>query len=375
MSGDRLRILLSGMLASTPGQGGASWAVLQYLLGLRRLGHEVMFVEPLAEGPGRARSIAYFTAVTDRFGLAGATALLDPGTGATVGTRRAQLDAFARGADLLLNISGTLVDQELLDAVPVRTFVDLDPAFTQLWCEAEGIDMGFDRHNRFVTIGGRIGSDGCNVPTCGRDWITTLQPVLLASWPVAGAIEHDALTTVGHWRAYGSIEHEGVHYGQKAHALRPLLALPRESGARFELALGIHPDEEQDLLALDVHGWKLLDPAQVAHSPDAYADFVRGSWAEFALAKSGYAASSCGWFSDRSICYLASGRPVLALDTGFSADLPTGDGLLAFSTLEEAAAGVDALRSDYERHRRAARELAEDRFDSDRVLSRLLSCL
>ena len=235
--------------------------------------------------------------------------------------------------------------------------------------------MGFESHNRFVTIGGRIGSDGCGVPTCGRDWITTLQPLVLASWPVAQSIDHHALTTVGHWRAYGSIEHGGVHYGQKAHALRPLLELPRSSATRFELALGIHPDEEMDLAALRDHGWGLVDPAMVAASPDAYADFVRGSWAEFALAKSGYAASACGWFSDRSICYLASGRPVLALDTGFSEDVPTGDGLLAFSTLAEAVDGVEALRGDYGRHRRAARELAEDVFESDRVLSGLLSCL
>ncbi len=375
MKPERLRILLSGMLAGTPGQGGASWAVLQYLLGLRHLGHEVVFVEPVAEGPGRAAAVEYFEALVERFGLAGSAALLEPATGATVGMPRRELDGFAAGADVLLNISGILADDELLDAIPVRAFLDLDPAFTQLWSEAEGIDLGFDRHNRFVTIGGRIGSDGCDVPTCGRDWIPTLQPLLLSSWPYAERLRHDALTTVGHWRAYGSIEHNGVHYGQKAHSLRPLLPLPERSGARFELALGIHPDERRDLAAMLDHGWELIDPAVVAKSPDSYADFVRGSWAEFALAKSGYAASSCGWFSDRSICYLASGRPVLALDTGFGAEVPTGEGLLAFSTLDEAAAGVDALRSDYARHRHAARELAGEVFESNRVLSRLLSCL
>lgn len=226
-----------------------------------------------------------------------------------------------------------------------------------------------------MTIGGRIGSEGCQVPTCGRDWITTLQPLALAAWPVAEDVADTALTTVGHWRGYGSIEHVGVYYGQKAHALRPLLGLPRRSGARFRLALAIHQDERRDLAALSEHGWELADPGVVAASPDAYADFVRGSWAEFALAKSGYVASSCGWFSDRSICYLASGRPVLALDTGFSPEVPTGAGLLAFSNVEEAAAGVAELRTDYARHRRAARALAEDVFESDVVLGRLLACL
>jgi hypothetical protein len=367
-----LRIVVSGMLAGVPGQGGASWAVLQYVLGLRRLGHDVVFVEPAAP---TGATLAYFDSLVARFGLEGRAALLDPATGACAGIDRSRLLELARGADLLLNISGLLADAELLAAIDVRAFVDLDPGFTQLWSAADGLDMGFDRHNRFVTIGGRIGSDGCSVPTCGRDWITTLQPIVLEHWPVAGPVEHDALTTVGHWRAYGSIEHGGVHYGQKAHALRLLLELPRRADARFALALGIHRDEWRDLAALEDNGWGLLDPDAVAATPDAYAAFVRGSWAEFGLAKSGYVASACGWFSDRSVCYLASGRPVLALDTGFGADVPAGEGLLAFSTVEEAAAGVADLRGRYEHHRRAARALAEDLFASDRVLGRLLACL
>jgi hypothetical protein len=367
-----LRIVVSGMIAGTPGQGGAAWAVLQYVLGLRQLGHDVVFVEPATP---TAATRAYFDAVVARFGLEGRAALLDPRTGATTGIGRRELLELVAGADLLLNISGVLADDELLGAIGVRAFVDLDPAFTQLWCAADGLDLGMDRHNRFVTIGGRIGSDGCTVPTCGREWITTLQPVVLEHWPVAERLELRALTTVAHWRSYGSIEHGGVHYGQKAHALRPLFELPHRSTERFVLALGIHEDERRDRSALEEHGWELLDPAAVAPSPDAYAQFVRGSWAEFGLAKSGYATSRCGWFSDRSICYLAAGRPVLALDTGFGEDIPTGAGVLAFSTADEAVAGVEELRRAYEHHRRAARALAEDVFASGRVLGRLLSCL
>ena len=368
-----MRIVVSGMVAGIPGQGGAAWAVLQYVLGLRRLGHDVVLVEPAAPTPA---TVAYFADVVARFGLEDRAALLDPADGTChAGMTRARLTERVAGADLLLNVSGMLADEELLGTVGVRAFVDLDPAFTQLWCAAEGIDMGFDRHDRFVTIGGRIGSDRCTVPTCGRDWIATLQPIVLEHWPLADRIEYPALTTVGHWRAYGSIEHDGVHYGQKAHTLRGLLELPDRAGAPFALALGIHPGERRDLAALHHHGWELLDPAAVAPTPDAYAAFVRGSWAEFGLAKSGYAAAACGWFSDRSVCYLASGRPVLALDTGFGDAVPVGEGLLAFSTLEQAAAGVEDLRSGYERHRRAARALAEDVFESDKVLHRLLTCL
>src|SRR5215210_1695158 len=361
------------MLAGIPGQGGASWAVLQYLLGLRRLGHDVVFVEPATAGPAIE---AYFAAVAEQFGLEGRAALLDPDTGETTGLSRPALLHAVAGADLLLNLSGMLADEEVLAAAGLRAFVDLDPAFTQLWHAVEGIDMGFARHDRFVTIGRRIGSDGCTVPTCGREWLTTPQPVVLEHWPVADELRHDGFTTVGHWRAYGSIIHDGVLYGQKAHSVRALVDLPaRAASARFTPALGIHPDETRDLEALREHGWELLDPAVVAATPDAYGSFVRGSWAEIGVAKSGYVASACGWFSDRSVCYLASGRPVLAQDTGFAADLPTGDGLLAFSTVDGAAAGVGALRGDYARHRRSARALAEEVFESDRVLTRLLESL
>jgi hypothetical protein len=280
-----------------------------------------------------------------------------------------------RGADVLLNLSGTLTDPGLLATVDVRVFVDLDPAFTQLWHAAEGVDMGLDDHERHVTIGMAVGTGGCTVPTCGRDWIRTPQPLVLEHWPVAGAARDQALSTVGHWRAYGSIHHDGVHYGQKAHALRPLLDLPRRTGARFAPALAIHPDEHTDLDALRAHGWQLQNPAQVAATPEAYRAFVQGSWAEFGLAKLGYVASRCGWFSDRSLCYLASGRPVIAQDTGFTDWLPTGNGLFAFTDADDVATALDALHEDYPRHRRAARELAETVFDSDRVLPELLACL
>ena len=369
-----MRIVVAGMLAAVPRQGGATWAVLQYVLGLRRLGHEVIVVEEVAP-EGFAAAAERFAALAGEFALGPHAAVIERGTGATAGLPRADLLRAARGADLLLNLSGTLTDEDVLAAVRLRVFVDLDPAFTQLWHAAEGVDMGFDRHDRFVTIGSEIGRPGCDVPTCGRDWITTPQPIVLDHWPLADAVVHDGLTTVGHWRAYGSIHHDGVHYGQKAHALRPLIDIPARARAPFLLALGIHPDEREDLAALDQHGWHLVDPAAVAGTPADYRAFVQGSWAEFGLAKLGYVASRCGWFSDRSLCYLASGRPVVAQDTGFGAWVPTGDGLFAFSTADDVAAAVDALQADYPRHRRAAREIAETIFDSDRALPELLACL
>jgi hypothetical protein len=185
-------------------------------------------------------------------------------------------------------------------------------------------------------------------------------------------VRWDAFTTVANWRGYGSIEHDGVRYGQKAHSLRRLIDLPRLTRERFTLALSIHPQEVKDIEALTSHGWQRVDPAEVAGTPDRYQQFVQGSRGEFGLAKSGYVASRCGWFSDRSACYLASGRPVVAQDTGFSRHLPTGKGLLAFENAQQAAAAVEAVGRDYGRHCLAARALAEEYFDSDKVLGRLL---
>ena len=378
MRRERLSILVSGMLAGVPGQGGATWAVLQYLLGLRRLGHDVVFVEPVECGNAAVAdtpAAPYFCQAVARHGLERRAALIDPLTGSSFGLSRSELKRFARGADLALNVSGMLADEELLGAVPVRAYLDLDPGFTQLWSAAEGIDLGFERHNRFVTIGLDIGTPGCRVPTCGLEWVRTVQPVVLEHWPVAGEPDGGALTTVGHWRAYGSIEHEGTFYGQRAHSVRRLLELPRRVPAPVVLALGIHPDEVADLAALERHGWRLVDPDRAAGTPARYERFVRSSWAELGLAKSGYVEAACGWFSDRSACYLASGRPVLAQDTGFAEHLPTGEGLLCFRAPDEAAAAVEKLRADYPRHRRAARAIAEELLDSDRVLDRLLERL
>jgi hypothetical protein len=371
---ERLKILFSGMVAGDPHQGGASWAVLQYVAGLSELGHEVVLVEPVAaealEPTGD--TVRYFDSLPF---LEGRAALLAREGEETVGLPYSRLLEFSRGADLLLNVSGMLRDERLLEAVPVRAFLDLDPGFNQVW-EATGTAMGFDRHTHCVTVGVRIGAEDCPIPTLGRAWIPTLPPVALAQWPVADRPpRHDAFTSVGHWRSYGSIEHGGIHYGQRAHSLRRLFELPRRSGARFELALGIHPDEVDDLRMLRENGWRLLDPHEVVGNPSDYATFVRESKAELGVAKSGYVDSRSGWFSDRSAAYLASGRPVVAQDTGFGETLPAGEGLLPFGDVEEASAAVAAVEADCERHARAARELAEEHLDARKVLPRLLERL
>jgi len=341
------------MVAGDPHQGGATWAVLQYVLGLRRLGHDVHIVEKVDGLSGERR--AYFDAAMSRFGLSGSL---------TNEARRVE------GFDLVLNISGNL-PADSIASIPIRVYLDLDPGFNQLW-HAGGIDRGIDGHTHFVTVGQAIGHESCNIPTLGRSWISSFPPVVLDHWPAAKGIETPALTTVGNLRAYGSIELNGVHYGQKVHSLRRLIGLPRRTGQRFMLAMHFHDGDRKDLVALEASGWEVVDPIAVAGTLDLYRRFLCGSYAEIGIAKSGYVESRCGWFSDRSACYLASGRPVVAQETGFSRFLPTGQGLFAFEDEDGAVSAVEELRADYVRHSRAARELACEYFNSDRVLTELL---
>jgi hypothetical protein len=375
-----VRALVSGMIAGDPHQGGATWAVLQYVLGLRSLGHDVYLVEPIAAaslrpvGTPLSTSInaTYFHEVAARFGLTARAALLRQDTRETVGLSYVDLVEAARSSDLLINISGMLTDAGLFEVIPRRVYLDLDPAFNQLWQAVEGIDMRFDGHTHFVTVGCLIGTPACDIPTCGRTWLPTLQPIVLSEWPMTPGDPSAAWTTVGNWRGYSSIESRGVLYGQKVHSFRRFMALPGRTSARFRPALAIHPAELKDLDALSAHAWELADPAVVAGTPDTYREFIQRSKGELGIAKSGYVESRCGWFSDRSVCYLASGRPVVAQDTGFGQHLPTGEGLFAFSTVGEAVDAIESASADYHRHCRRAREIAEAHFSAEAVLGSLL---
>lgn len=375
-----LTILVSGRIAGAAGQGGAVWAVLQYLLGFRRLGHDVYFVEPL--GPddsdaagGRSEDSAaarWFLDVVGSRGMEDRAALILPDRRETLGMSYSRLSEVANRTDVLVNLSGVLRDPEIVEPCTCRLYMDLDPGFTQLWQAAEGVDMGLDGHTHFVTVGLALGDPECPIPTCGRRWIPTLPPVVLDDWPVVGDPGGEAFTTVANWRSYGSIRHGGLLYGQKAHSLRRFADLPARTGYRFDLALTIDPGETEDLRRLEAGGWTLVDPDRAAGTPDRYRRFIASSRAEFGIAKSGYVEARCGWFSDRSACYLARGRPVLAQETGYTRYLPSGVGLLQFATNEEAEAGIEAIHRDWPAHAKAARAIAESCLDSDMVLGGLL---
>jgi hypothetical protein len=378
-------IILGGSVAQRPGRGGHTWVFLQYLLGFRDLGWDVVLVDRLepemcldaAGNPRqveRSENLRYFREVMERFDLADSFALLCDGGTRCLGLSRDELRRRTADAAFLLNVNGFVEDEQVLEAARLRAFLDIDPGFGQMWREL-GLSDVFRGHDAYVTIGENIGLPGCQIPTCGLEWITTPQPVVLEQWPRArGAAGR--FTTVASWRGpFAPIEYGGETYGLRVHEWRRFAELPVRSTQAFEVALDIDEADASDLELLRENGWLLVDPGTAAGDPWAYRAYVQASKAELMVAKNMYVRAWSGWFSDRSVCYLASGRPVLAQDTGFTRLYPAGAGLLAFTTLDEAVAGAAELAGDYRRHARAAREIAEEHFDSRKVLTRLLDML
>lgn len=367
------QVAVGAALAQRPGYGGHAWALLNYLLGLRRLGHEVLFLDRLtpemAPTPAaRDRCVAWLVAVMETAGLEDSYCLLTEGE--TVGLSRPAALRQLRESLLLLNVMGFIDDEDVLDASPRNVFLDIDPGFGQIWLEL-GLHDAFAGHDAFATVGEKIGDPDCLIPTCGIEWVKTPHPLPLEQWPVAEPGKR--FTSVGSWRGpYDPIEFEGRRLGLRAHELRKLIELPLRVEPELELALEIDAADVADRQALDENGWRLVDPDAVAASLDGYRRYVQGSAAELMVAKGIYVETRSGWFSERSIAYLASGKPVVALDTGFGERYPSGEGLIAFDDLDGAVAAIEAVQTDPRRHSAAAREIAEQHFEAGMVLSRLL---
>ena len=369
-------IVVAGALANKPGNGGEAWVRMSWVEGFRRLGFDVVFAEQVARERTPASAVDYFERTVAEFGLRGAAALLDETGAAVTGLSPKETRERVGEAAALVNISGNIAVAELLATARRRVYVDLDPGFTQIWT-AQGSDAArLAGHDAYFTVGENIGSPDCSIPTLGIVWRPLPPPVVLDRWPVVAAQPSAPFTTVTTWRnPFGTVEHEGVTFPMKHHEWRRIVELPRRIPQEVELALQIHPEDHADREALLRHGWRLRDPAEVAGDPESFRRYVHRSAGELSVANGIYVHTHSGWFSDRSVRYLASGKPVLLQDTGFSRRYPTGEGLVSFRTLEDAVRGAESIAADPEGHARAARSLAEERFDSDRVLGRLVEDL
>jgi hypothetical protein len=372
-------IIFAGALGRFP-IGGQAWCEMQYLLGLGELGHDVFFLEDCGEGSWVYNWETEETTTDLEYPTSYVRECLGPiGLGDrwiyragdySLGMDVEEFREVCARADLLLVRSCTLpLWRPEYDLPRRRIFIDGDPGFTQFSLANGDGDLAatIARCERLFTIGQRIGTSGCSIPTLDRDWEKTVFPVVLSHWHAATDSEPKHFTSIMQWQSYKDVIYEGVRYGNKASEFPKFIDLPRFTKQSLLLALtGGHPQE------LTGYGWYVTAGWIASRTPQAYQDFIRSSRAEFGVAKHGYVQTRGGWFSDRSICYLASGRPVLVQDTAQTDWLPTGEGLLSFRDRSGALNGIEKINADYDHHCRRARALAEQYFASDAVLVSLL---
>jgi hypothetical protein len=379
----RGKIVLLHFVGQMP-LAGIAWQAVHYLIGLRRLGYEAWYVEDHGTNPYDPRiasvamdcayNVAYLRAAMERHGLAGRWAYWDAINDVWHGLPRERVRALYGEADALINLCGAtrLRDEHL--ACPVRAMIDTDPVYEQIkYAAADPAARAYvDAHTHFFTYGENLGTAACPIPLCGIDWRPTRPPVALDQWPQAEG-EARCFTTVATWENKGkNIDFAGERYLWSKHTnfLR-FLDLPRHRpGTCFHIAMA--PPNAAVRAQVEAHGWGIIDPGPVSSGMAPYRDFIAGSRGEFTVAKDIYVRPNSGWFSDRAVCYLAAGRPVVTMRTGAERLYPFGRGLFDYTSHEEALAAVDAIAADYRRHSRAAREIAAEYFAAERVIGRLL---
>jgi hypothetical protein len=377
-------VIVASVIATKCRNGGNARAVLNWVQGLRKLGVQVYYVEQIASQLcvddrgetvpfAESANVAFFEHVMREAGLTEVSALIRDGGPQTSGVAYRELLDVAEAADLLLNITGHLTLEPLMRRIRKKAYLDLDPGFTQFWHAAGHDGARLNGHDFHFTIGENIGTPECGIPTGDIRWRHTRQPAVLAGEADPGAVWAGRFTTIASWRGpYGPVRHGSTTFGLKVHEFRKLVDLPQRAAADFEIALDIDPADERDLHLLRDHGWRVVDPRKVVPDPKSFDDYIQGSDAECSAAQGVYVATNSGWFSDRTVRYLAAGKPALVQNTGFSRTYPVGEGLIAFRTVEDAVRGVDAIQRDPKRHQEASRALAAEFFDSNQVIGRLL---
>ena len=377
-----MRVIVSGLIAQYP-LGGVAWDYVQYPAGLLKLGHDVFYVEDSGQWPYNPLegglsdycdyNVEYLARVMTRFGLADRWAYCLPLGRQWHGKTNEEVDELFRTADAVLNVSGSLENPTRPGASATLIWLDSDPVFTQLKLARGQDDLrrAVDLHDVHFSFGEALPG---LVPPTGHEWRPTRQPILLDQW------EHNieprrTFTTVMNWTSYKPVRHDGREYGQKDVEMMKFIELPSRVEVPIELAINAGKTKRTPKELLAHRGWILADPDIVGGDVETYRHYLQESLGEWTVAKNGYVQGQPGWFSCRSACYLAAGRPVITQDTGFSEIFPIGQGLLTYSTAEESARAIASVVDDYDGHSRAARQIAGEYFDSDRVLNDLLARL
>ena len=384
----KLKLVILGMMGRCP-FGGQTWLYLNWLRAFSRLGHEVWYIEDDSTWPydpeqstvtndGRYAA-KHLARSMECIGLAGQWAYRIRGVaGACWGLSDSQLNELYRDCDVLLNIVGsTDLYEEHLKA-PMRIYVETDPVTAELRLANgdEHTRQAFANHHLIFTYGENYGAADCGVPLNGMRYFKTRQPIDLDLWPMAFDPACRYFTTIGNYRQGGSdVTYQGeVYRWSKHHEWEKFVDLPRRVKGKQEFELAVNVDRPEDRRLLESHDWRIVSPLEMSLDIfGQYPDYFRKSRGQFTVAKDQNVRLRSGWFSERDICYLACGKPVVSQETGFSNVIPTGEGLFAFETMDEAVAAIESINGDYERHCRAARQLAEDCFEASKIGSKLLS--
>jgi hypothetical protein len=389
-----LRVIVSGLIAQHRELGGVTWDYLNVVLGIKRLGHDVFYIEDSGGWPysfdggpsgndwvahDPKPTVEYLAGVMAEFGLGNKWAYYFPPNSEWFGLSDEKRKELIESADVLVNVSGTLEKPENYRRVRRLVYMDTDPVFTQINI-AEGNSEIRDRvngHDVHFTVGECLGE---GFPDTGHRWYPTKHPIVLSEW--RSSLPHrNTFTTVMNWTSYKSITYRGRKYGQKDVEFLKFMSLPQKVLPTM-LEVALHkphlrwPSNNDQTStppeALQQLGWRVVDSTEVCPTFGSYRQYIQRSKGEWSVAKNGYVDGKSGWFSGRSGCYLAAGRPVIVQDTGFSRVLPVGEGVISFNTFAEAEAGIREIEENYSRHARAARDIAEAYFDSGKVLNRLI---
>ncbi|MBA2745088.1 MAG: hypothetical protein H0U44_02575 [Flavisolibacter sp.] len=379
------RIVVAGYIICGP-MGGMVWHHLQYVLGLQQLGYDILFVEDSHDYAACYNPITFqltidpsygldfLQGVFEKYNLKNKWAYFDYHSNTWLGKSKKEVENFISNADIFINLSGVDPLREHFQKIPLRVFIDTDPAFTQIrhLTDKHAMDIA-KKHNRFFSFGENFGQADCLIPDDGFAWLPTRQPVVMNAWSNSSvANKNNKWTTVMQWDSYKIRAFNGEKFGMKSSSFDAFIDLPKKSLEIFELALGSTTAPRPKLIA---EGWHVIDPFSISLTPESYQAYILESKGEWSVAKHGYVVSKSGWFSERSCSYLASGRPVIVQDTGFSKLLQTGHGLFSFSSIDESLAAIETINHDYQGHCKSARAIAEEYFDAKTVLQTLLTRL
>jgi len=371
------RIIVGSYVVRFPLGGYLSW-VLQWLVGFEQMGHDVYFVEKSAwpnscydpstdvMSDDCSYGIATVNSLLARFGLQDRWCFADAAKN-YYGLSRERVEEIFKSADLFVDMGTHGAWLGEAKETGIRVLVDGDPGYTQMRALAEDEDLG--EYDYYYSVGRNVGTELSTVPTLGKQWRPMFDPVVVGLFLYQHIDANAPFSTVMAWQSYKPVEFNGTTYGLKDVEFVKFMDLPSRTSVPLAIAVG---GDSVPTELLEGAGWRLVNPLKVTESFDAFREFIAASMGEFSVCKNFYVATNSGFFSERSAAYLASGRPVVMQDTGFSAHLPCGQGLFAVHTVDEAAAAINEIHADYERHSKWARDIAIEYLDTSKILSRFV---